>query len=79
MLTQVDKIKRIKTAGDSMARFDLLQVDEPNELGQWARYYYKRQIFFSKNCANTETHSFDDIHAIRILDSGNNHSLPAVL
>ena len=23
-----------------------------------------RQIFFSKNCANTETHSFADIYAI---------------
>ena len=38
-----------------------------------------RHISFSKNCANTETHSFADIYAIRILDKGNNHSLPALL
>ena len=25
------------------------------------------------------THSFSDIHAIRILDDGNSHSLPAIL
>ena len=35
---------------------------------------------FSKNCANTETHSFADIYAIRTLDNGDNHSsLPALL
>ena len=38
-----------------------------------------RHIFFSKNCANTETDSFFDIYAIQILDNGNNHSLPALL
>ena len=37
-----------------------------------------RHIFFSENCANTETHSFADIYAIRILDEGNNHPLPAL-
>ena len=36
-------------------------------------------FFFSKNCASTETGSFADIYAIRILDKGNNHSLPGLL
>ena len=27
-----------------------------------------RQIFFSKDCANTETHSFGDIYAIRVFE-----------
>ena len=35
-------------------------------------------IFFSKNCANTETLSFVDIYAVRILDEEYNHSLPAL-
>ena len=33
-----------------------------------------RQTFFSKNCTNTETHSFADIYATRILDEENDHS-----
>ena len=33
-----------------------------------------RYIFFIKNCANTEPHSFADMYAIWILDEGNNHS-----
>ena len=33
-----------------------------------------RDIFFSKNYANAQTHSFTDIYAIRILDS-----LPALI
>ena len=37
-----------------------------------------RHNSFSKNCTNTETHTFADIYAIRILDKGNNHSLPAL-
>ena len=37
------------------------------------------QIFLSKNYANTETHSFANIYAIRIFCKGNNHSLPALL
>ena len=37
-------------------------------------------IFFSvKTPPYTETHSFTDIDTIRILDKGNNHSLPAPL
>ena len=36
------------------------------------------QFFFSKNRANTETHSFADIYGIRILEEGNNNSLPAL-
>ena len=36
-------------------------------------------LFFSKNCANTESHSFADIYAVRILDKGNYHSSPALL
>ena len=38
-----------------------------------------RHIFLSKKCANTETHSFADMYAIRILDEGNNYSSPALL
>ena len=38
-----------------------------------------RHIFLRKNCANTESDSFADIYAIRILSKGNNHSLPALL
>ena len=37
-----------------------------------------RQIFFSKNCVNTETHSFADIYEIQIVDKENNHFLPAL-
>ena len=36
-------------------------------------------LFFSKNRANTETHSFADIYAIRILDEGNYDSSPVEL
>ena len=36
-------------------------------------------FFFGKNCANTETHSFADMYAIRISDEGNNHSSPALV
>ena len=35
-----------------------------------------RHIFSAKNGVSTERHSFADIYAIRILDEGNNHSLP---
>ena len=38
-----------------------------------------RHIFFTKNGASTERHSFADIYVIRILDEVNNHSLPALL
>ena len=38
-----------------------------------------RDIFFSKNYANAQTHSFTDIYAIRILDERNDHSLPALI
>ena len=37
-----------------------------------------RQIFFSKNSANAETHSFA-LYAIRIFDEENNNFLPALL
>ena len=37
-----------------------------------------RHILFSKNCSNTETYSFT-IHAIRIFDELNDHSLPVRL
>ena len=30
------------------------------------------QIFFSENCANTETHSLADVYGFWILDEGNN-------
>ena len=33
-----------------------------------------RHIFPRKNRANTETQSFANIYAIRILDEGNDHS-----
>ena len=46
---------------------------------QLAHDWFMHQIFFSKNCTNTETYSFADIYAIRILDEGNNNSLPALL
>ena len=38
-----------------------------------------RLISLSENCANTETHSFADFYAIRILDKGNNHPLATLL
>ena len=70
-------------AGDSIARFDLLYVDHIKFTlalaGQWARDWYICHIFFSKNCANTETHSFADIYAIQIFDERNNHTLLALL
>ena len=37
------------------------------------------QGFFSKNCANTESHSFADIWTTQIFDEGNNNSLLALL
>ena len=37
-----------------------------------------RQTFFSKNCANTETHLFANIYAIRFFYVENNYSLPAL-
>ena len=65
-----------------MARFDFLYVDRIEFklvlAGHWARDEYMRQVFFSKNCINTETHPFTDFYAIRILNEGNN-SLPALL
>ena len=36
-------------------------------------------IVFSKNWANTETHSSVDIYAIQILNEGDNHSSPVLL
>ena len=35
-------------------------------------------FFFTKNCANTETHTFD-IYAIQIFDEENNYSFLALL
>ena len=46
---------------------------------QWAHEWYMRHIFFGKNWANTETHSFADAYVIRILDEGNNHFSAALL
>ena len=45
-------------------------------MGSWLTH---KSFFFSKDFANTETHSFADIYPIRILDKENNHSLPALL
>ena len=66
-----------------MARFDLMWVDRIEFklvlAEQWSHDYYMHHNSFSKYCANRETHSFADIYTIRILDKGNNHSLPALL
>ena len=50
-----------------------MQVGISRTMSSWLIY---APYFFSKNCANTETLSFADIYALRILDEGNNHSLP---
>ena len=62
-----------------MVRFDLLYVDRIKFKLALAKQWALAIFFFSKNCANTETQSFADIYAIRILDKGNNHSLQALL
>ena len=47
--------------------------------GQWADDECMSHIIFSKNCANTETYSFADMYATRMLYEGNYHSSPALL
>ena len=49
-----------------------MQVGISRTMSSWLIY---AAYFFSKNCAITETLSFADIYALRILDEGNNHSL----
>ena len=66
-----------------MIRFGLVSVDcikfKLALAGEWTRALHMRQFFFSKNCANTEIHSFVESYATRILEEGNNHFLPALL